>query len=91
MPSQCVVCAGFLTEQSENGVVAELEFEAVRVGLCRTHAYLARFAKASSLEQLRATFRETNGRRSFVARRLRPRAELTQDARSMPDRRRSSV
>ena len=72
MQSRCEVCASFRPEM-ENGHPLDILFPEGVIQLCKGHAKMVWALKLRTLEELRATFAENVGRRSFVGRRAHQR------------------
>lgn len=72
MKRQCEVCLSLVLagdEPEPSGRVRNLLFDERIVVLCDVHAAEVKLEGISSLDQLRAHFREGDGRRSLVSRR----------------------
>jgi hypothetical protein len=73
MEYRCEVCESFRPrgELGPARVLLELTFGERRVMLCRGHAGIAQNSQISSFDELRALYAESNGKRSYIARRSR--------------------
>jgi hypothetical protein len=70
MQGRCEVCASFRPDAaSSTANTTALLIETRRVALCACHAHLSRLFRVTTLEGLRKLFHESQGKRSFVARR----------------------
>ena len=75
MRARCEVCVSFRPE-IEKGDPLEIIFPEGVVSLCKGHAKMVWALKLRTLAQLRATFTENIGRRSFVGRRAHQRRKV---------------
>jgi hypothetical protein len=75
MQSRCEVCASFRPE-IENQQPLEILFPEGIVQLCSGHAKMVWALKLRTLAELRKTFAENVGRRSFVGRRAHQRRRV---------------
>ena len=73
MEHRCEVCESFRPQGALNAaqVLLEVRFGERSVLLCRGHAGIAKNSGVSSLEELRALYAESEGQRSYIARRAR--------------------
>jgi len=73
MEYRCEVCESFRPhgELGPARVLLELSFGERRVMLCRGHAGIAMNSQVSSIDELRALYAESEGKRSYVSRRAR--------------------
>ncbi len=73
MAHRCEVCESFRSPSDLDAPrqLVELTFDARRVLLCRGHAGIAKNSAISTLEQLRALYGESDGKRSYISRRSR--------------------
>jgi len=73
MEQHCEVCESFRPRGDREPArgLLEVSFGERRVLLCRGHAGIARNSEVSSFEELRALYAESDGKRSFIARRAR--------------------
>ncbi|MEI9937943.1 MAG: hypothetical protein WDO69_12060 [Pseudomonadota bacterium] len=73
MAHRCEVCESFRPRGDLDPAreLLELSFAERRVLLCRGHAGIARNSRVSTLEELRALYAESEGKRSYVSRRAR--------------------
>jgi hypothetical protein len=73
MEHRCEVCESFRPRGVLNPAreLLELSFGERRVLLCRGHAAIAQNSQVSSLAELRALYAESEGQRSYIARRAR--------------------
>jgi hypothetical protein len=71
MAQRCEVCERFRPsgDLQPGRALSEVSFGNRSVMLCRAHAGIAKNSGAESLEALRELFAESNGKRSYVARR----------------------
>jgi len=76
MAHRCEVCESFRPRGALEAAreLVELSFGERSVRLCRGHAGIARNSQVSSFEELRALYAESEGKRSYVARRSTPSA-----------------
>jgi hypothetical protein len=67
----CEVCKSFRPRGALDAAreLVEVSFGERRVLLCRGHAGIARNSQIASLEELRALYAESNGKRSYISRR----------------------
>jgi len=73
MEHRCEVCESF-RPRGDLGAARELlevTFGERRVLLCRGHAGIARNSEVQSFDELRALYAESDGKRSYIARRAR--------------------
>lgn len=72
MDHRCEVCESFRPRDLGTArALLEVAFGGRRVTLCRGHAGIAENSQVSSLEELRALYAESEGKRSYVSRRAR--------------------
>jgi hypothetical protein len=73
MEHRCEVCESFRVRGDFEPAreLLEVSFGERQVLLCRGHAGIARNSQVSSFEELRALYAESEGKRSYVARRAR--------------------
>jgi len=71
MAHRCEVCDSFRPrrELDPTRALLEVTFGERRVWLCRGHAGIARNSQVSSFDELRALYAESEGKRSYIARR----------------------
>jgi len=77
MEHRCEVCESF-RPQGDLGparALLEVSFGDRRVLLCRGHAGIAQNSQVASIEELRALYAESEGKRSFISRRARDGAD----------------
>lgn len=68
----CEVCQGFrpeLASRTPEPKLQRVELGPRSVALCATHFYIWRWSRVTTFDGLRKLFQESEGRRSFVARR----------------------
>jgi hypothetical protein len=84
MEQRCEVCESFRPHDLNAArELLEVPFGERRVLLCRGHAGIAHNSQIESLEGLRALYAESEGQRSYIARRARTAKALASDARSV--------
>jgi len=73
MEHRCEVCASFRPRGDLGPArpLLEVSFGERRVLLCRGHAGIADNSRVSSFDELRALYAESEGKRSYIARRAR--------------------
>ncbi len=73
MEHRCEVCLSFRPRGDLDAAreLVEVAFGERRVLLCRGHAGIARNSEVSSFDELRALYCESEGKRSYIARRAR--------------------
>ena len=83
MRNQCEVCKGFRPEghPRKSRDASAVSFGAERVFLCTGHALIAKNSAVTSLAELRDLYRESDGKRSYVARRTRAAKRPAKDRR----------
>jgi hypothetical protein len=92
MPDHCEVCATFRPSANLNAPrpLISQTFGDRQILLCRGHAGIAKNSQITTLKQLRALYGESNGKRSYIARRA-PSAGATQHAPRSAGRRASDL